>query len=725
MNTPVTIIIASKRRKPIIEVFMSKLPPNAWVTMGNRKYGGEPLYQMYTDYFIYDDLTIKEDRGYDEGAKDVIYYKRLDRNVANGFASAKEIMEFLVKGLKTEGAAVIYDQNSNILSMYDGKSILTKEKAKQYFYKLTVENNSRVTFFSDVAWFDLVREQLKNVQDDFNSESVSQLYDDMYNNYLSIKGKEYRNSIIKKLSDINPYPAPIEIAGKSFGIYSSDATHKANKEYLKRLIEERGGFVAVFDFNSKPITTIDDKDVVDRKEDYFITLDRALHPLISLSQSIIISEIDIWATLLDTDKLSLNDAAEARKLAQNNLQSADGKDHIQDYIDQKEKEYKKKIEVWARSDVDPREIMLNTRLSERQINRINFDAEVDFRDKYFVCMSTFGIFESTANRLIKKAVEERGGEIQYKAKANTSYTVLTEPYVPDVVKTIMEDSYGCSVITDIQFWRAATNEKNHVYTADEIAQIKKERDEREQAKLEHQRAERQRIKEEAAAQKEAARLLREQKKKEAEAERVRKKEQVEEEKRTKALAREKKKADDEKERQRKATIKQEKLQAEQDAKAKAAKEREQKLHDARSKAKIKYLPGEEPEKIRLRITTLLKKLEEAYPDHVIVNLGKEHKHWDETVTELYKLLGYADRASFFEAYGFKMNSDKGGRPTTLDPKAVIEELKRRYPEGTTLKMTDLISGNKDLPIKTLQNNATEVFGVGLGKYLKQIGILKQ
>ncbi len=148
------------------------------------------------------------------------------------------------------------------------------------------------------------------------------------------------------------------------------------------------------------------------------------------------------------------------------------------------------------------------------------------------------------------------------------------------------------------------------------------------------------------------------------------------------------------------------------------------LEEARTNATILYAPGEEPERLHNRIQTLMTKLDEAYPDHVIVNLGKDHKHWDETVTELYKILGYADRASFFEAYGFKMNSDKGGRPTTLDPETVIAELKRRYPEGTDMKMAEVMVANKDLPLKTLSNSATQLLGMGLGKYLKQIGVLK-
>ena len=122
--------------------------------------------------------------------------------------------------------------------------------------------------------------------------------------------------------------------------------------------------------------------------------------------------------------------------------------------------------------------------------------------------------------------------------------------------------------------------------------------------------------------------------------------------------------------------------------------------------------GEEPSRLHDRIQTLLTKLGEAYPDHVIVNLAKDHKKWGETITELYRALGYADNVSFLEAYGFSYSRENKGRPSTLAPEAVIEELKRRYPEGTTLNMSQVTAENKDLPIKTLQNNAPAIFAWG-------------
>ena len=127
-----------------------------------------------------------------------------------------------------------------------------------------------------------------------------------------------------------------------------------------------------------------------------------------------------------------------------------------------------------------------------------------------------------------------------------------------------------------------------------------------------------------------------------------------------------------------------------------------------------------------RIENLLAKLEEAYPDHIISGLNKQHKKWGETITELYRKLGYADNRSFLEAYGFqvKASEEKGGRPLTIDPHAVIEELKRRYPEGAMSK-NEIIENNTDLPIKSLSNRANDYFGMPLGAYLKQQGILKR
>ena len=144
----------------------------------------------------------------------------------------------------------------------------------------------------------------------------------------------------------------------------------------------------------------------------------------------------------------------------------------------------------------------------------------------------------------------------------------------------------------------------------------------------------------------------------------------------------------------------------------AEKEKEAALQEARASATILYRPGEEPSRLHDRIQTLLTKLGEAYPDHVIVNLAKDHKKWGETITELYRALGYADSVSFLEAYGFSYSRENKGRPSTLAPEAVIEELKRRYPEGTTLNMSQVTAENKDLPIKTLQNNAPAIFAWG-------------
>ena len=141
---------------------------------------------------------------------------------------------------------------------------------------------------------------------------------------------------------------------------------------------------------------------------------------------------------------------------------------------------------------------------------------------------------------------------------------------------------------------------------------------------------------------------------------------------------------------------------------------------------VLFKPGEEPENIRKRLDILFPKLDEAYPDKVIVGLNKDHKKWSETVTDLYRKLGYKSGADFLTAYGYKMHYDKGGRPKA-DHSATIEELKRRYPNGADFKTTaELVADNPDIAkqLNTLQKDANQVLGMSFGKYLKHIGLIK-
>lgn len=137
--------------------------------------------------------------------------------------------------------------------------------------------------------------------------------------------------------------------------------------------------------------------------------------------------------------------------------------------------------------------------------------------------------------------------------------------------------------------------------------------------------------------------------------------------------------------------------------------------------------GQEPEQIKKRMDILFAKLDEAYPDKVIIHLSREHKKWGETVTELYRLLGYEDNKSFLEAYGYIYERAKGGRKRkTLDPNEVINTLKEKYQDlPKRNNLVELMDDNPEMKgnLKTLSNEAQELFGMGLKRYLKELGIL--
>ena len=135
--------------------------------------------------------------------------------------------------------------------------------------------------------------------------------------------------------------------------------------------------------------------------------------------------------------------------------------------------------------------------------------------------------------------------------------------------------------------------------------------------------------------------------------------------------------------------------------------------------------GSEPEKIKKRMDILFAKLDEAYPDKVISGLQKNHKKWSETVRELYRLLGYPDGDAFLNAYGYTVERTGGGRPKTNNYDEVIEELRKRYPDGMPFsKISEITAANPDLKgvMKTMQNNANTLYGMGLRDYFNQIGL---
>lgn len=140
---------------------------------------------------------------------------------------------------------------------------------------------------------------------------------------------------------------------------------------------------------------------------------------------------------------------------------------------------------------------------------------------------------------------------------------------------------------------------------------------------------------------------------------------------------------------------------------------------------VLHTPGNEPENIKKRLDTLFAKLDGAYPDKVIEGLNREHKNWGETVTDIYRKLGYKSSNDFLLAYGYTIAEKRGGRPSD-NADDIIMELKRRYPNGSKCtNVAALKAENSDIAgkIKSLENKASQLFGMSLGRYLLSIGIL--
>lgn len=145
------------------------------------------------------------------------------------------------------------------------------------------------------------------------------------------------------------------------------------------------------------------------------------------------------------------------------------------------------------------------------------------------------------------------------------------------------------------------------------------------------------------------------------------------------------------------------------------------------RSSVLYTPGNEPEIIKGKVESMLKRLNEYYPDHVIRRgIQNDHKKLSQSISGLYQWLGYADSQELLKAYGFEVAYENhGGRPTE-DRQWVIDFLKEKYsdaPKPTELK--DLIADNPEISgkLKTLNNESKKLFGMTFLQYLREQGIL--
>lgn len=147
---------------------------------------------------------------------------------------------------------------------------------------------------------------------------------------------------------------------------------------------------------------------------------------------------------------------------------------------------------------------------------------------------------------------------------------------------------------------------------------------------------------------------------------------------------------------------------------------------------IRFLPGDEPEIIRNALQNALQTAEQYYPDRIIADkIPVLHKNLYERLLALHQWLGYPDLKSFLEAYGYKLlytpTSGRAGH-TAEEYQSVLDQMKSHYAdEDRPSAVGELL---RDFPqykalLKTLQNNAYDIYGTSLKKHLISEGILQQ
>ncbi len=141
-----------------------------------------------------------------------------------------------------------------------------------------------------------------------------------------------------------------------------------------------------------------------------------------------------------------------------------------------------------------------------------------------------------------------------------------------------------------------------------------------------------------------------------------------------------------------------------------------------------YTPGNEPDFIKTRVNNTVENLGAYYPSHIIDgSIQNEHSNIASTISGLYQWFGYDSIGDFLKAYGFEYRVKAAGRPSTVDPAAIIAQIRENNDNMPYHSMNELKEKNKELSgkIKTLGNKSMEYFGMPLKKYLIKEEIIKK
>ena len=150
------------------------------------------------------------------------------------------------------------------------------------------------------------------------------------------------------------------------------------------------------------------------------------------------------------------------------------------------------------------------------------------------------------------------------------------------------------------------------------------------------------------------------------------------------------------------------------------------------RSEVIYKPGNEPAVIKPKVDSVLRRLEEYYPNKTIErSIQVDHKRLSQSISGVYQWLGYSNIGDFLSAYGYNCTISYGGgnngagRPSTTNQNELIEELRKRSGGNPYPGMKELKEANPDLTgkIRTISNKANELFGMGFSAYLKQEGII--